>query len=167
MPTYEPPDLDDMTLLEACDAVLADLLGHPVTPDSLGLSTVLRHIDLLCHLTALVTGETQYCVFFDHGDDTYAAQAEPFSQAAGHLGRATAHYAQALAPVLVLCTSGAQSTPRQPLDTLDLHSRLRVHLAGAVSALSEARRYLTPQRPADGHTVPTPPPPAHKPPRLR
>ncbi|MFJ8112350.1 hypothetical protein, partial [Streptomyces sp. NPDC096132] len=124
---YEPADLEDMTLVEGLDAVLTDLLDHPVTPDSRGLSTMLQHIDLLCHLTARVTGETQYCLFFDHADAADQARAEPFSRAAGHIGRATAHYAQAVAPVPALCRSGAQQTLQKQLDAIDIHDRLRVH----------------------------------------
>lgn len=88
--TYEPADLDDMTIIKGLDAVLADLRDHPISPDSSGLFNAMRHIDLLCHLTSRATGETQYCLFYDHADAADQARAEPLSQAAGHLGRATA-----------------------------------------------------------------------------
>lgn len=155
-----------MTLIEGLDAVLADLRDDPITPDSSGLFNVMRHIDLLCHLTSRVTGETQFCLFYDHADAADQARAEPLSQAAGHLGRATAHYAQALAPVVTLCKSGTQTTLQKRLDEINVHSHLRVHLADGFRALSDARRYLTEPQTASGHTVPTPLP-ARQPTRRR
>ncbi|WP_051814337.1 hypothetical protein RFN58_34225 [Streptomyces iakyrus] len=147
-----------MTLEEALDAVLADLHDHRITGDAVGLFNVMRHIDLLCRITSRVTGETQYCLFYDHADAADQARAEPLSQAAGHLGRATAHYAQALALVVTLCKSSAHTTLQKRLDAIDVHRHLGAHRADAFRALSDARRYLTEPRPAGGDTAPTPPP---------
>ncbi|MFF8981710.1 hypothetical protein ACF08A_33675, partial [Streptomyces cellulosae] len=63
--TYEPADLDDMTTREALDAVLADLLDYPLTTPSDSLFTVLRHIDLLCHLIARAAGDAQFGLAYE------------------------------------------------------------------------------------------------------
>ncbi|MFI6354484.1 hypothetical protein ACIBJF_17930 [Streptomyces sp. NPDC050743] len=96
--TYEPADLDDMTVQEALDAVLVDLLDHPLTAPSGSVFTVLRHIDLLCHLTARAAGDAQFGLACNHADAADQARVEPLSRAAAHLGGATAHYTLVLAP---------------------------------------------------------------------
>lgn len=93
------------------------------------------------------------------------ARAEPLSQAAGHLGRATAHYSQALTPVVTLSKSGAQPALQKQLD--DVRFSLIVRRAGALLALSEARSCLARSCPAGEHPVPAPPPSTQRPARLR
>ncbi|ALO97719.1 hypothetical protein [Streptomyces griseosporeus] len=154
--TYEPADLDDMTMQEALDAVLADLLDHPLTTPSDRLFTVLRHIDLLCHLTAWAAGDAQFGLAYDRADAADLARVEPLSRAAAHLGRATAHYTLVLAPVVALSKSDAQSTLQKQLDTIDMHSQISVHVHETLRALSDGRASLTTPQPPGGLAVPAP-----------
>ncbi|MFI1677393.1 hypothetical protein [Streptomyces sp. NPDC020607] len=48
-----------MTALDAVDAVTADIRDHRITADGTGLFNVMRHINLLCHLTAGVAADAE------------------------------------------------------------------------------------------------------------
>ncbi|MFI2204799.1 hypothetical protein ACH47Z_29225 [Streptomyces sp. NPDC020192] len=158
MRTCEPSDFDDMTLEEALDAVRADVRDHPITADPTGLFTVMRHIDLLCHLTARAAGEAAMCLSLHHFEGTFQNLADTLSQTAIHLGRATAHYTQAVGPVVTLNKPGTQATIQRQFHAIDAHSRLRLHLDDAARALSAAQSSLTAPRTASGRTAPAPPP---------
>ncbi|MFF8447678.1 hypothetical protein ACF06Q_08255 [Streptomyces leeuwenhoekii] len=166
MPTYEPADLDEMTLAEGINAVLADLRHHPVTALPHSVFTLMRHVDLLCHLTSRATGDAQFGHAHDHADAADRAQVEPLSRAAAHLGRATAHYTQALAPALALSKTAAPSTLQAQLDLIDARSQLTKHVHEALRALSDARTCLTGPHPS-GQAVPAVPPPVPTPPSSR
>ncbi|WP_367435042.1 hypothetical protein [Streptomyces celluloflavus] len=151
--TYDPIDLDDMSPRQAVDAVIADIRDHHITADGIGLFNATRHIDLLCHLTARMAADVEYQLApLISG----LPSAGPLGETAACLGRAIAHYTQALPPLITL-TTGPQDTLQQKLDSLDHHSRLRVHLDDAGRALTAARTALeVPQPPA----VPSAPAPA-------
>ncbi|MFJ4688858.1 hypothetical protein [Streptomyces sp. NPDC088789] len=118
----------------------------------------MRHIDLLCHLTARATGDAQFGLAYDGADAAAQARVEPLSRAAAHLGRATAHYTLASAPAVALTKTDAQATPAKQPDTTEVRSPLSRYVHDALGALSNARACLTePQQPSK-HTVPTPPP---------
>ncbi|WP_208885227.1 hypothetical protein [Streptomyces sp. PBH53] len=159
MHTYEPAQLEDMTLVEAIDAVVADLLDHPVAASPHGVFTVMRHIDLLCHLTARAVGDAHFGLVYDHADPADQARVEPLSRAAAHFGRATAHYTLALAPVLALSKPDLRSTRHHQLDALDAHSRLTRHVHDALHALSDARTCLVTPHPASVQAAPAVSPP--------
>jgi hypothetical protein len=165
--TYEPADLDDMSMHEALDAVLADLLDHPITTPSDSVFTVLRHIDLLCHLTARAAGDAQFGLAYDHAEAADQARVVPLSRAAAHLGRATAHYTLVLAPIVTLSKPDAQSTLQKQLDALDMRRHLSVHVHETLRALSDARTCLTTPQPPSGLAVPAPPLPGQQAARLR
>ncbi|MER6566954.1 hypothetical protein ABT288_12345 [Streptomyces sp. NPDC001093] len=165
--TYEPADLDDMTMQEALDAVLADLLDHPLTTPSDSVFIVLRHIDLLCHLTARAAGDAQFGLVYDYADAADQARVEPLSRAAAHLGRATAHYTLVLAPIVALSKPDAQSTLQKQTDAVDMHIKLSAHVHETLRALSDARACLTTPQPTGGVAVPTPPLPGQQAARLR
>ncbi|MEV6807788.1 hypothetical protein [Streptomyces sp. NPDC051132] len=169
MHSYEPPDLDDMTMVEAIDAVTADLLDHQVAAFPYGVFTVMRHIDLLCHLTARAADDAHFGLAYEHADPADQARVEPLSRTAAHLGRATARYTLALAPSLTLHLSDpdAPSTPHSQLDRLDAHSRLVRHAHGALLALSHARTCLTTPLPPGGQTTPAVLPPVPSPPAAK
>ncbi|WP_435285397.1 hypothetical protein [Streptomyces bacillaris] len=152
--TYEPTDLDDMSPLQALDAVTADIRGHRITVDSTGLFNATRHIGLLCHLAARMAADAEYQLSPNIAD---LPPAEHLGASAGHLGQAVAHYTQALAPLLVLTTT-AQDTPRQKLDSLDHHNRLRSHLDAAGRALAAARTVLAVPQPLTAPSRPAPAP---------
>lgn len=152
--TYEPPDLDDMSPRQAVDAVTADIRDHHITVDSTGLFNVTRHIGLLCHLAARVTADAEYQLAPNVAD---LPPAETLGTSAGHLGQAIAHYTQALAPLITLTTT-AQDTLQQKLDSLDHHSRLRIHLDDAGRALAAARTALEAPRSPAASSAPPPPP---------
>ncbi|WP_147481268.1 hypothetical protein [Streptomyces shenzhenensis] len=153
---YEPADLDDMTVTEGLDAVLTDLLDHPITTASNRVFTVMRHIDLLCHLTTRATGEAHFGLVYDHADAAAQAAVEPLSRATAHLGRAAAHYTLTLAPALALLKANTQSTLQQQLGAIHVQSQLSVHFHDALRALTE------PHQPSE-HTMPVPPPPVSRP----
>ena len=152
--TYEPRDLEDMSARQAVDAVTADIRDHPITVDSTGLFTATRHIDLLCHLAARMAADVEYQLASNIAD---LPPAETLGASTGHLGRAVAHYTQALAPLITLTTT-AQDTLQQKLDSLDHHSRLRIHLDDADRALTAARTALEVPRPPAASNGPAPAP---------
>ncbi|WP_413100249.1 XF1762 family protein [Streptomyces sp. Inha503] len=152
--TYEPADLDDMSPRHAVDAVTADVRDHHITVDGTGLFTATRHIDLLCHLAARMAADVEYQLAPNIAG---LPPAETLGTSAGHLGRAIAHYTQALAPLITLTTT-AQDTLRQKLDALDHHSRLRIHLDDAGRALAAARTALEAPRPPAAARAPAPAP---------
>ncbi|NIY65619.1 hypothetical protein [Streptomyces malaysiensis] len=152
--TYEPTDLDDISPRQAVDAVTADIRDHHITVDDTGLFNATRHIDLLCRLTARMAADIEYQLAPNSAD---LPPAETHSASAGHLGRAIAHYAQALAPLIALTTT-AQDTLQQKLDSLDHHSRLRIHLDDASRALAAARSMLEAPRPPAAASAPAPAP---------
>lgn len=164
MHTYEPADLEDMALVEAIDTVVADLLNHPVAASPHAVFTVMRHIDLLCHLTTRVVGDAHFGLVYDHADPADQARVEPLSRAAAHFGRATAHYTLALAPALALSKPNAPSTLHNRLDGLHAHSQLTRHFNDALHALSDARTCLVTPHPASGQATPAVPPPVPAPP---
>jgi hypothetical protein len=141
--TYEPTDLGEMSPRQAVDAVTADIRDHHITADGTGLFNATRHIGLLCHLAARMAADVEYQLAPNIAD---LPPAETLGASAGHLGRAIAHYAQALAPFIILTTT-AQDTLQQKLDSLDHHSRLRIHLDDAGRALAAARTALEVPRP--------------------
>lgn len=141
--TYEPADLDDMSPRQAVDAVTADIREHHITVDGTGLFNSTRHIDLLCHLAARMAADVEYQLA---PNITGLPPAETLAASASHLGRAIAHYTQALAPLITLTTT-AQDTLQQKLDSLDHHSRLRIHLDDAGRALATAHSALEAPRP--------------------
>ncbi|MEU2145117.1 MULTISPECIES: hypothetical protein [Streptomyces albovinaceus subgroup] len=150
--TYEPTDLDDMSPLQVLDAVTADVRGPGVTADSTGLFNATRHIGLLCHLAARIAADAEYQLSPNIAD---LPPAEHLGASAGHLGRAIAHYTQALAPLLILTTT-RQDTPQQKLDSLDHHSRLRSHLDDAGRVLAAARTVLAVPPPSTASSAPAP-----------
>ncbi|MGW1194523.1 hypothetical protein ACWD4B_01490 [Streptomyces sp. NPDC002536] len=127
---------------EALDAVITDISGHRITGDGSGLFTAIRHIDLLCHLTALIAADTEYRLAPDRPDAPARPSADALSQAASHIGRAVAHYTQALAPLVALAEPGAQDTIQKKFHAIDHHSRLRMHLDDAGQALAAAHSSL-------------------------
>ncbi|MGW2137700.1 hypothetical protein ACWCW2_17035 [Streptomyces sp. NPDC001773] len=152
--TYEPPDLDDMSPRQAVDAVTADIRDHRITADGTGLFDVTRHVGLLCHLAARMAADTEYQLA---PNSAGLPPAENLSTSAGHLGKAIAHYTQALAPLLVLTTT-AQDTLQQRLDSLDHRSRLRNHLDDGGRALAAAHTALEAPRPPATSSAPAPAP---------
>lgn len=138
---------------EAVDAVIADMHDHRITGDGSGLFTATRHIGLLCHLAARMATDAEYQLAPNIAG---LPPAEALGQTTGHLGRAIAHYAQALSPLVTLAQPGAQATLQKQLDAIDQHSRLRVHLDDAGQALAAARACLgVPRRPATPSTTAT------------
>jgi hypothetical protein len=148
--TYEPTDLGEMSPRQAVDAVTADIRDQHITVDGTGLFNATRHIDLLCHLAARMAADVEYQLAPNIAD---LPPAETLGASAGHLGRAIAHYAQALAPFIILTTT-AQDTLQQKLDSLDHHSRLRIHLDDAGRALAAARTALEVPRPPAAASAP-------------
>ncbi|MEU9426474.1 hypothetical protein AB0D87_27140 [Streptomyces sp. NPDC048342] len=148
--TYEPTDLDEMSPRHAVDAVTADIRDHHITVDGTGLFNATRHIGLLCHLAARMAADVEYQLAPNIAD---LPPAETLGASAGHLGRAIAHYTQALAPLIILTTT-AQDTLQQELDSLDRHSRLRIHLDDAGRALAAARTALEVPRPPAAASAP-------------
>lgn len=151
--TYETVDLDDMELSEALDAVADDIRDHRITPDGHGLFTAIRHVDLLCHLVARTAADAEYRLPPAHPDAPARPSAEVLGLMAGHLGRAVAHYTQALAPLVSFARPAPASLQGQ-LDAIDLHRRLRVHLDDAGQSLEAARACLGgPRRPPTPSTA--------------
>ncbi|MGV9401655.1 hypothetical protein [Streptomyces sp. NPDC003667] len=143
-----------MSVRQAVDAVTADIRDHHITVDGTGLFTAMRHIDLLCHLAARMAADVEYQLSSNIAD---LPPAETLGASAGHLGRAIAHYTQALAPLITL-TTAAQDTLQQKLDSLDHHSHLRIHLDDADRALAAARTALEVPRPPAATSAPAPAP---------
>ncbi|MFD6434356.1 hypothetical protein [Streptomyces venezuelae] len=143
-----------MTALGALDAVSADIRDHRITADDTGLFNVMRHINLLCHLTARMAADAEYQLAPNARE---LPAAKTLGASAGHLGQAVAHYAQVLAPLITLTTT-AQDTFQKELDALGHHSSLRIHLDGGGRALAAARTALeVPQPlPAAGPPAPVP-----------
>ncbi|WP_406463315.1 hypothetical protein OH768_47670 [Streptomyces sp. NBC_01622] len=142
-----------MELSEALDAVAADVRDHRITPDFYGLFTAIRHVDLLCHLVARTAADSEYRLLPANPDAPARPSAEVLGLMAGHLGRAVAHYTQALAP-LVSFTRPTPASLQGQLDTIDLHRRLHVHLDDAGQALEAARACLDgPRRPPTPSTA--------------
>ncbi|WP_371551337.1 hypothetical protein OG266_38240 [Streptomyces sp. NBC_00554] len=136
---------------KAVDAVIADIRGHRITGDGSGLFTATRHIGLLCHLAARMAADAEYQLAPNISD---LPPAQTLGQTAAHLGRAIAHYTQALSPLVTLAQPGAQATLQKQLDAIDQHSRLRVHLDDAGKALAAARACLgAPRNPATPNTT--------------
>ncbi|MFI9423419.1 hypothetical protein ACIG54_07610 [Streptomyces achromogenes] len=156
-----------MTMTEAIDAVVADLLHHPVAASPHGVFTVMRHIDLLCHLTARAVGDAHFGLACEHADPADQERVEPLARAAAHLGRATAHYTLALAPVIALSKSDAPSTPNKQLDAIDALSQLTKQVHDALPALSDARTCLSTPLPPGGQAAPAAPPSVPAPPAAK
>ncbi|MFG2471569.1 XF1762 family protein [Streptomyces canus] len=150
--TYEPTDLDEMSPRQAVNAVTADIRDHHITVDGTGLFNATRHIDLLCHLAARMAADVEYQLAPNIAD---LPPAETLGASASHVGRAIAHYTQALAPLITLTTT-AQDTLQQKLDSLDHHSRLRIHLDDARRALAAACTALEVPRTPAAASAPTP-----------
>jgi hypothetical protein len=165
--TYKPIDLDGMTMVEAIDAVVADLLDHPVAASPYGVFTVMRHIDLLCHLTARAVGDAHFGLVHEHADPADQARVEPLGRAAAHLGRATAHYALALAPVLALSKPDARSITHKRLESIDALSQITKQVHDALYALSDARTCMTSPLPPGGQAASTVPSPVPVPPAAK
>ncbi|MER5826164.1 hypothetical protein ABT086_28860 [Streptomyces mirabilis] len=144
---------------EAVDAVIADLRDHRITGDGSGLFTATRHIGLLCHLTARMATDAEHQ---PAPNIAGLPTAQALGQTTGHLGRAIAHYTQALAPLIALAKPGTQATLQKQLDAIEQHSRLRVHLDDAGKALAAARACLgvlrRPATPSTTTAVPVPAP---------
>lgn len=138
-----------MTALDALDAVAADIRDHPITVSGTGLFTAMRHIGLLCHLTARTAADTEYQLTPNTAD---LPPATVLGASTGRLGQAAAHYAQALAPLITL-TTAAQATFQQQLDAL---GSLRDHLDGASRALASARTTLEAKQPRPAVSPPAP-----------
>ncbi|MEV6535987.1 hypothetical protein AB0M86_41545 [Streptomyces sp. NPDC051639] len=143
-----------MSPRQAVDAVTADIRDHHITADGTGPFNAMRHIDLLCHLTARMAADAEYQIA---SNIAYLPPAATLGASAGHLGRAVAHYTQALAPLITLTTT-AQDTLQQKLDSLDHHSRLRIHLDDASRALTAARTALEVPRPPAASSASAPGP---------
>ncbi|MFB6553804.1 hypothetical protein [Streptomyces sp. NPDC056405] len=143
-----------MTPLDALDAVTADVRDHPVTLDGTGLFTAMRHIDLLCHLTARMAADTEYQLAPNNAG---LPPATTLAASAGQLGQAIAHYTQALTPLITL-TAARQDTLQQKLDALGHHSSLRIHLQEAGRALAAARTAMEVQQPRATASPPAPAP---------
>lgn len=141
-----------MTALDAVDAVTADIRDHRITVDGTGLFNVMRHINLLCHLTARMAADAEYQLAPNIAD---LPPAKTLGASAGHLGQAIAHYTQALAPLITLTTT-AQDTFQKKLEALGHHSSLRIHLDGAGRALAAARTSLEVQQPLPTVSAPAP-----------
>ncbi|KUL53166.1 hypothetical protein [Streptomyces sp. NRRL S-1521] len=141
-----------MTARDAVDAVSADIRDHRISGDGTGLFNAVRHLDLLCHLTARMAADAEYQLAPNVAG---LPPTKTLGASAGHLGRAIAHYTQALAPLITLTTT-PQDTLQQKLDSLDHHRSLRIHLNDASRALAAARTALdVPQpRAAASTTVP-------------
>ncbi|MFB8749140.1 hypothetical protein [Streptomyces parvulus] len=139
-----------MTPLDALDAVAADVRDHTVTLDGTGLFTAMRHIDLLCHLTARMAADAEYQLAPNIAD---LPPATTLAASTGQLGQAIAHYTQALAPLVAL-TATKHDTLGQRLDALRHHSSLRIHLQGAGRALAAARTALEVQQPRPSASPP-------------
>ncbi|WP_043267054.1 hypothetical protein [Streptomyces sp. CT34] len=164
MSLYEPIDLFDMTCREALDSVLTDIRAHPVDAGPDGFFTALRHVDILGYLASMFTGHAHHVLAGDIQTTTPSQEALASSQAAATIGRALAHYTQALPalakvsdPVSHTTTVGAQ------LEALPHHTALRRHLDAAQRTLDEARIALadtTPRPPSrTGLSVAKPPAP--------
>ncbi|MET8921631.1 hypothetical protein ABZW26_04370 [Streptomyces sp. NPDC004623] len=145
-----------MSPRHAVDAVAADIHDHHITVDGTGLFNATRHIGLLCHLTSRMTADTEYQLA---PNITGLPPAEILGTAAGHLGRAIAHYTQALTPLVTLTTT-VQHTLQHKLDSLDHHSRLLAHLDDAGRALTAARTALEAPQPPAAPSAPAPAPSA-------
>ncbi|MCX4531072.1 hypothetical protein [Streptomyces sp. NBC_01669] len=150
--TYEPDDLDDMTTLDAVDAVAADIRDHRITVDGAGLFNVTRHIDLLCHLTARMAADAEYELAPNIAS---LPPAKNLGASVGHLGQAVAHYSQALAPLITLTTT-SRDTLQHKLDAFGHHSSVRIHLDSGSRALAAARTALETQQPPAAAGAPTP-----------
>ncbi|MEV0957029.1 hypothetical protein AB0I97_14275 [Streptomyces sp. NPDC049951] len=116
-----------MSPRHAVDAVAADVRDHPITVDGTGLFNATRQLGLLCHLTSRMTADAEYQLASNIAG---LPPAEILGMTAGHLGRAIAHYTQALTPLITLTTTG-QHTLQHKLDSLDHRSRLLAHLDDA------------------------------------
>ncbi|OAR21872.1 hypothetical protein A8W25_30820, partial [Streptomyces sp. ERV7] len=141
---YEPVDLEDMAAHQALDAVAADLREHHVRCDRHGLFTASRHIDLLCSLATRMTADAEYQLSPDRPHNDGHPGAKALSQAAGHIGRAIAHYTQALTPLITLTQQQPHPTLQHQLDAIGLTSTLHTHLAHARQALAAAHTSLQP-----------------------
>ncbi|MFE0188018.1 hypothetical protein [Streptomyces sp. NPDC058989] len=132
---------------EALNAVIADMRDHRITGDGSGLFTAIRHVDLLCHLTARMAADAEYRLVPDRPGTPARHAADALGQATGHLGRAIAHYTQALAPLIALAKPDAQPTLQRQFHAIDHHSRLCVHLDDASQALAAAHASLAARAP--------------------
>ncbi|MGW3692330.1 hypothetical protein ACWD6U_00360 [Streptomyces sp. NPDC005149] len=150
-----------MTALTAVDAVTADIGNHRITVDGTGLFNVMRHIDLLCHLTARMAADAEYQLAPNVAG---LPPAKNLGASAGHLGQAVAHSSQALAPLITLTTT-AQDTLQPKLDAIGHHSTLRIHLDSGSRALAAARTALEAQQPPTAASTPAPAP--RQPPTVR
>ncbi|MFD9793354.1 hypothetical protein ACFWXK_20675 [Streptomyces sp. NPDC059070] len=139
---YEPADLEDMAARDAVDAVAADVREHRVRRDRHGLFTASRHIDLLCSLATRLAADAEHRLSADQPYDPSLPSPEALGQAAGHIGRAIAHYTQALSPLITL-SQQPRSTLADQVDGIDETSTLYAHLAHARQALAEARASLS------------------------
>ncbi|MFH9612816.1 hypothetical protein ACH4MM_03445 [Streptomyces pratensis] len=132
----------------------ADIHDRHITVDSTGLFNATRHIGLLCHLTSRMTAEAEYQLT---PNITGLPPAEILGTTAGHLGRAMAHYTQALTP-LDAHAALQEHTLQHKLDSLDHHSRLLTHLDDAGRALTAARTSLEAPQPPAAPDAPAPVP---------
>uniref|UniRef100_UPI003C7BF8B8 hypothetical protein n=1 Tax=unclassified Streptomyces TaxID=2593676 RepID=UPI003C7BF8B8 len=147
-----------MSPRHAVDAIAADIRDHPITVDGTGLFNATRHIGLLCHLTSRMTADAEYQLAPNIAGHP---PAHILGRTAGHLGRAIAHYTQALTPLVTLTT-----TVQHKLDSLDHHSRL-AHLDDAGRALTAARTALEAPQPPAAPSAPAPAPSASLAPAAR
>ncbi|WP_432104141.1 hypothetical protein [Streptomyces sp. bgisy091] len=139
-----------MSPRQAVDAVTADIRAHHITVDGTGLFNATRHIGLLCQLAARMAADAEYQL-------SDVPLAKNLGASSGHLGRAIAHYTQALSPLITLTTT-VQPTLKQKFDSLDLHRHLRIHLDSAGRALTSASDALDIPRPLPAPSGPGPAP---------
>ncbi|MFE7302680.1 hypothetical protein [Streptomyces sp. NPDC057579] len=140
---YEPDDLDYMTRPEALAAVLTDLRAHQVDPGPDGFFTALRHIDLLGHLALRFTADAHHLLSEEIPTTNPAQDALRSSRAAAMIGRALAHYTQALPALTKVSDPASRTTIDAQLEAIPHHSALRRHLDAAQRTLDEARIELT------------------------
>ncbi|AIA06640.1 hypothetical protein O1L55_30145 [Streptomyces albulus] len=132
-----------MTSAEALDAVLDDLRTYRVDPGAGGQFTALRQVDLLGHLALRFTGDGYHTHTGDIESDNPTQDALTAHQTAATIGRAFAHYTQALPALTQASDPTNHTTLKGQLAALNHHSALRQHLHAAQSTLEEARHVLT------------------------
>ncbi|MER7986550.1 hypothetical protein ABTY53_13245 [Streptomyces noursei] len=131
-----------MTSAEALDAVLDDLRTYRVDPGAGGYFTALRQVDLLAHLALRFTGDAYHTHTGDIESDNPTQDALTAHQTAATIGRAFAHYTQALPALTKASDPATQTTLKGQVAALTHHSALRRHLDTAQRTLDEARHVL-------------------------
>ncbi|WP_411140993.1 hypothetical protein [Streptomyces sp. x-80] len=167
IPAYEPHDLDDLTSAEALDAVLDDLRTYRVNPGAGGHFNALRQADLLGHLALRFAGDAYHTHTGDIESANPTQDALTAHQTAATIGRAFAHYTQALPALTKASDPANQSTLKGQVEALTHHSALRRHLDAAQRTLDEARHVFNGVTPlptnSPAPTVTKPPAPPNPP----